>query len=444
MHALIRQVRRLTAAAFVVGAMGVLGPAAAQGPRAGGPPPGGGPAPAGPLRVFLDCEVGSYCRQDFFVLELPWLDFTRDRIDADVQVLVTRLETGGGGEELTIALLGRRRFAGRADTVVITTLPNAPEDQVRRQMADAMRVSLAPWAWRTPMGSKLRVVYEGEPKPKAVNERINDPWNFWTFTVGLYGFSNGESLYQSTSLNGELSARRITEKQKSNTGLYINSNESRFTLSDGSKFTNRIRSLVGFTRNVWSLGSHWSAGWVARYDYDEFRNTEFAVRAAPVLEYNVFPWAQATSRQLTLAYGPSIESFRYRDTTIFGLLRETRTRHVFTGNLSTRQSWGSSNITLRASQFLHDLSKSNLGLEGNLQLRVVKGLSLELFGGASRVRDQLFLAAGGLTNDQILVRQRALATSYSYWASVGLSYTFGSIYNTVVNPRIESFRAGPN
>jgi hypothetical protein len=34
---------------------------------------------------------------------------------------------------------------------------------------------------------------------------------------------------------------------------------------------------------------------------------------------------------------------------------------------------------------------------------------------------------------------RALATGYRYFANVGLSYTFGSIYNTVVNPRFQSF-----
>jgi len=38
------------------------------------------------------------------------------------------------------------------------------------------------------------------------------------------------------------------------------------------------------------------------------------------------------------------------------------------------------------------------------------------------------------------VRQRQLRTSYRYYLAVGISYTFGSIYNNVVNPRFSGAR----
>jgi hypothetical protein len=40
-------------------------------------------------------------------------------------------------------------------------------------------------------------------------------------------------------------------------------------------------------------------------------------------------------------------------------------------------------------------------------------------------------------NDSIIYdkRRQQLATRYSYFTSFGLTYTFGSIYNNVVNPR---------
>ena len=41
----------------------------------------------------------------------------------------------------------------------------------------------------------------------------------------------------------------------------------------------------------------------------------------------------------------------------------------------------------------------------------------------------------GATEEEILLHQRQLATQYDYFASVGLRYTFGSIYSNVVNPR---------
>ena len=109
---------------------------------------------------------------------------------------------------------------------------------------------------------------------------------------------------------------------------------------------------------------------------------------------------------------------------------------------TTKQPWGSFDVQARASQFLHDGSKQNLSVSGFVDVRLTRGLSLNVFAFASRVRDQLFIAAGTLSRDDILTQQRALATSYSYNASIGLSYTFGSIFNSVVNPRLDSLGGG--
>jgi hypothetical protein len=43
------------------------------------------------------------------------------------------------------------------------------------------------------------------------------------------------------------------------------------------------------------------------------------------------------------------------------------------------------------------------------------------------------------TLEEILLRRRQLATRYSYYGSVGLSYTFGSIFSNVVNPRFGGY-----
>ncbi len=39
------------------------------------------------------------------------------------------------------------------------------------------------------------------------------------------------------------------------------------------------------------------------------------------------------------------------------------------------------------------------------------------------------------TPQEIIAQQRALATNYEYYSGFGLSFTFGSIYNNIVNPR---------
>ncbi|MCD6177316.1 MAG: hypothetical protein J7K29_05725, partial [Candidatus Cloacimonetes bacterium] len=74
-------------------------------------------------------------------------------------------------------------------------------------------------------------------------------------------------------------------------------------------------------------------------------------------------------------------------------------------------------------------------LYSNVSWKIYKGLSLDLWGNAARVHDQLSLAAGDVTTEELLLRQKELQTQYTYFLSIGLSYSFGSIYNNIVNPR---------
>jgi hypothetical protein len=41
-----------------------------------------------------------------------------------------------------------------------------------------------------------------------------------------------------------------------------------------------------------------------------------------------------------------------------------------------------------------------------------------------------------------LLRRKQLETSYNYYAYVGISYSFGSIFNNAVNPRFGSSGGG--
>ncbi len=131
--------------------------------------------------------------------------------------------------------------------------------------------------------------------------------------------------------------------------------------------------------------------------------------------------------------------FDYDEQTIFGETEETRFDQALVLAADFTQPWGSIDTSLGGSTFLDDFSKNRLDLGGGVNLQLVKGLRFRVGGSASRVRDQIYLPAGNLTPEQILLRQRALATGFRYFGSVGISYTFGSIFNNVVNPR---FRGG--
>ena len=222
---------------------------------------------------------------------------------------------------------------------------------------------------------------------------------------------------------------------KTTLGVNGNYGQSRFTLSDGSRFNSYSHSYGFNDLLVKSLGAHWSAGQRASWTSSTFLNQKRAIRFAPAVEFNVFPYSQSTRRMLTLQYSPGINFFRYQDTTIFDKVSEVRGDQTMTASLDLRQPWGSVSSSLEGAAYINDFSKRHLIFFNSLDLRIFKGLSLSLFGQAS-------LPRGNLSDQERLLRLRQLATSYNYFMQIGLSYSFGSIFNNIVNPRFGGSSGG--
>jgi hypothetical protein len=51
------------------------------------------------------------------------------------------------------------------------------------------------------------------------------------------------------------------------------------------------------------------------------------------------------------------------------------------------------------------------------------------------VHDQLYLAKGDASLEDVLLERRKLATTYEISCQIGFRFTFGSIYNNIVNER---------
>ncbi|HEX8451202.1 MAG TPA: hypothetical protein VF647_03840 [Longimicrobium sp.] len=393
------------------------------------------------VRVFLDCN-GFHCDQDFYRTEINWVGYVRDRQDADVHVLITRQQTGSGGGEHTLEFIGLRRFQGVSQTLRFTSGPSQTEDEVRRGLAEIIKLGLVRYAADSPAGARLRVTIPGaaESAPKAAEGR--DPWDHWTFRAGVRGYFNGESSYTSRDLNGSLSANRVTAGWKTRLSLNANSSRSEYELTDTSTFVSSQETYSSSALVVRSLGAHWSAGAKASALRSTYSNYDRLVRAGPAVEYNVFPYSESTRRQLTLQYAVSGISAAYDERTRFGKLDETRVEHSLTTSLDLKQPWGSIGVSAEAAHLLDDAARNRLVLFGNADVRLFKGLSLNFFASGSRVRDQLNIRDRTGTPEEILTREIEQLTAFRYFASVGLSYTFGSIYNSVVNPRFGGSSGG--
>jgi hypothetical protein len=412
--------------------LAVSGPAGAQvdGPGAGR---------AGDLRVFLDCQ-NVWCDFDYFRERITFVRYVRDRRDADVHVLVTVQTTGAGAREHTIAFLGQGRFADLADEQRYVAPRDATQDDVRRGLVHVVSLGLVRFAARTPTGERLRVTLEDPTAAEPAADPESDPWKLWTFRVGSSGFFSGEESYTSAHLSGSLSANRTTEDWKINLTLNSRYSESNFEIGEGQTITNIQRNHGLQGQVVRSVGPHWAGGAKASLAHSTFLNQRLNARVSPAMEFNVFPYAESTRRQLTFQYGVGVNNLDYFEETLFAREAEAFLDHNLLTALVLRQPWGSVSTSLEASQYLHDTSKHRLVLFSDLDLRLVRGLSFRSWASIAMLRDQIYLPARGASPEEILLRQRQLATSFRYFASIGLNYQFGSPFHGVVNPR---FRGAP-
>jgi hypothetical protein len=399
------------------------------------------------LRVFVDC---SWCDMDFLRTELTWVDYMRDRADAQVHILTTRQTTGGGGGQYTLEFIGLRELSGRRDTLNYTASSDDTSDVIRRGLTRTIKLGLVPFVANTPIGRRLDIALapvapvEGRPAAEGEGPQ-HDPWNSWRFSMNINGFSQGESQQNFQNLYSNISANRTTAEWKFTAGINNSYSQSTFEYMIGDEARKTVsinRSYGANTLLVKALGPQLSAGGRASASTSTFGNTSLSVTLAPAVEYNFVPYSESTRRSMTLQYSVGGRYFDYRETTLYDQDEETRPIQTVALNYTTRQPWGSVNVGLDGSQYLHDTQKYSAGLGGSTSLRLFRGFTFNFGGNYRHVRDQLHLPKRNLTEEEILLRQRALKTNYSYYLNFGIGYSFGSIFNNVVNPRMGGSSSG--
>lgn len=421
---------------MVRGRLGWVVCALCVGAGVGGAQDAGGGAAA--LRVFLDCNR---CDFDYLRREIAFVNYVRDRRDAQVHVLVTT-ETSGGGRLHTLDFIGVGEFAGRGVAYTYAESRTDTDDETRAGLAQVLRVGFLHYIIDTPMAHDIEIGagggfgtgFAGGGRRPVMAQPADDPWNFWVFRLSANARVSGESSRRQSDFRGSASANRTTADWIVRVELDGSYRETVTALSTGDFADVRTRhDLDG--QIVKSLGDHWGASIRGGTSASTFLNQDRRIQVLPGLEFNVFPYAESSRRSLTFAWELGLESFDYLEETIFGKTGETLAAQEVEITFDVEQPWGDSRIRLRYDNYVNDWSKYSTSVFGNLSFRVVRGLSVFASARAELVRDQLYLAKEELTDEEILIERRQLATDSRYRLSFGFSYTFGSIFNNVVNPR---------
>ena len=381
--------------------------------------------------VFLDCQVYDI---GFLKDEIKFVNHVQDLSEAQVLVLITKQEAETGGTQYTFSFKGQKEFQGDDDTLKFIA---ATEEETQKGLADTLKLGLMRYVGKTPISKEISIQLLETVKPTDVE----DKWNFWVFSMSVNSFMNGQSLMKGGNFSGNISASRVTEEMKIR--LSARASHSKDTFTFGDMDIESVRNTQSFSGLVVkSLSDHWSVGAYFEVNSSTYGNTKFLISPAPAVEFNLFPYSESTKRELRFLYRLGLRAVKYREETIYEKLSENLWGQSLSAILEVKQKWGNLNASLTGSHFFHDFSKNRLRMNASLSLRLIKGLNFNIDGSYSIIHDQLSLPRGGATLDEILLRQKELETNYNYSFSVGLSYTFGSIFSKVVNPRFGSSGGG--
>jgi hypothetical protein len=396
----------------------------------------------GALRVFLDCNTQG-CDDDRFRTDIDWVSWVRDRTLAQVHLIVTSNQTGGGGNQYALDFIGLEELDGDDDQLPLTTLSTDTQDEIVTALTGVIAAGLARYSAAIGQPVLLETQSAGVGDDADVDElvsaeQVQDPWNFWVFEIGGEFDLEGEEFENERSVNAQFDASRTTDVWKFELDAFGNVSRNERELDDGViNVDERTNWSVDFLL-ARTVATNWSAAVIAGAGASSRLNQNFGADAAVALEYSFFPYEEAPRRSLTARYDLRMQHYDWEEETIYFETAETRPQHALQLGLFQQQPWGESFVSIDASQFLHDANKWRVGLNGELEFRIVRGLNLDLQGGIGWIEDQIFISREGLTDEEILLGQYERPTDSTYELQVGLSFEFGSIFNNVVNNRFDS------
>ena len=206
-------------------------------------------------------------------------------------------------------------------------------------------------------------------------------------------------------------------------------------MSDGSEVKSFEQSQHGGGSVIKSLGEHWSLGVWGNAGASTYQNYDLWAELGPAVEFNVFPYSESTRRSFTFVYSVQLNYYDYTEVTLFDQTAETRPQQYAEISYTVRQPFGTVTASLEGENYLDNFEQHRFNLRGFLNVRLVRGLQLNINGSLARIKDQINLPREDATDEEVLLRRRELGTDYRYRLNLSLSYTFGSIYNNIVNPR---------
>lgn len=409
---------------------------------------------AGP-KLFLNCATD--CFEPYLRQELSNFDLVRDRHQASFEILIAAQPAGSGGTTYSVTLFERQReppdlgslprgrtggparqesvprAAPSASARRVTRRPAQAEVEFRAELLDVVLRLLYAAVIDTPNEARFRLSLP--PRSGEALEQLRDPWDYWVLIPELEGEGEAGSGYYFAEVGGNLTVRRITDRHKLRLRLSYWRTLSAFEFEDGSSISGDVYGFAANGVYARSLGARYAVGLTGTVRSSEFDNLEVHAHYGPVFEMNLFPYTENASRQLRLLYQVGLWYNDYFETNAEGERLELRHYHAATAVADVNQPWGSVQVAAQLNSFLQQPAQFRLALGGQLTLLLFEGFSLQFEGRSEWVRDQINVRGRPLGDSEILLFTAEQPTRFTLEATFGFSYAFGSVHNTIVNPR---------
>ncbi len=384
--------------------------------------------------IYINCQKAR-CYETFLFTELSYFEITRDLAAADIQILIRDQGNASGGVNYQLNFIGQKLLVGKDYLIEFNTEMSDTESLARKKLLNHINQGLIYYLLGTDYFKDLESSFPKYSKGNTQNSKNEtDPWNRWIFGIGASGVLDGESNKKAVRLSGNVRGGRTTDDSKFSFYTYFNNKSNSVTID---QVTEKVKvSDYGFNAlYVASFSDHWSVGGLIKGFHSIYSNIDFSNSLAPAVEYSIFPVEDFNKKQFRWIYQAGYRKLNYIEETIFDKMTEGLPYQQVTGILGITEPWGNFSAELNGYQYLSDLEKYRLSLELELSWRITQGLALRFYGTGSQIKNQISLAKTETSTSELLLGGQQLPTSFDYYTSFGLNYTFGSLKNSIVNPR---------
>lgn len=388
------------------------------------------------LNLFTDCQ----CNMTLLKQELPYVNHTVDPAGAQVNLFIVTNWLSNGNRVYDLDFKGQDELAGNQLKFRVSTTSVMTGREIDELLVKRIKIGLAGFLAGTPWAdlAEFQIPERTQADSVAVTGTV-DHWNAWIFEAGVNFYTEKESQRGRTDLRLRFDADRTTPDLR----LRMNANYFYRTQSVTRTNDGVTEELVSLRQDAWanasvvkSISNHWSVGLFASGSSSTFRNIDLGTWIAPAIEYNFFDYDDVPFKELTVAYRLGWTRNDYTEETVFLETEESLVRQVLNVDLRLRQRWGDVRAGLSGGNFINDFSKNRLSLQTRANVRLIKGLSFNVSGSYEIINDQISLPRGEASIEDTLLGQSQLATSFETNLSFGISYTFGSLFNNVINTRL--------